>query len=119
MTKDEPPQTKLQLDSKSEKLENSLSSNIEVNVDDLPAIALDPDVIRAIEEQTYVKSGRISYAQLYSYAKPFDWLLMSVGITFAVISGATMVSRKKKQSLAIYKFIMNEYILNNEALIAS
>ena len=94
MTKDKPSQTNLQSDLKSEK---SLSNNTEVNVDDLPAIALDPDVIRVIEQQTYVKTGRISYAQLYTYAKPFDWLLMSAGITFAVISGATMVSRKKQK----------------------
>ncbi|CAG8486333.1 2351_t:CDS:2 [Paraglomus occultum] len=90
MTKDEPSQTNLQPDSKSEESENSLSGNTEVNVDDLPAIALDQDVMRVIEEQTYVKSGKISYIQLYSYAKPLDWFLMSAGITFAVIAGATM-----------------------------
>ena len=54
-------------------------------------IEIDPNYQAILQEQTYIDETKITYTQLYTFATFSDWLLMAIGLLFAMVAGTGRV----------------------------
>src|SRR6185437_16981943 len=75
----------------SEEIINDYSEIVTDN--ETTGINLDETKKKILNEQVKIEHTKAAYWQLYRFASKRDWLIMSIGTIFAIISGAAIVSK--------------------------
>jgi hypothetical protein len=73
-----------------------MSKGSEIVVDDgqeTADINFDAAREKILSEQIKIEQTKTTYWQLYKFASKLDWLIMIIGIVFAIISGAANVRK--------------------------